>query len=75
LQSANPRVTFNLLRYSYGANLLLQGESLETVRRQMRFARLEDFVSLYGGFFESKNFLSNNVKDYYDIYLNGEGKA
>jgi hypothetical protein len=42
-------VTFNLLRYSYGANLILQGASLEAVRRQMRFAMLEEVVQVYGG--------------------------
>ncbi|MDR2580163.1 MAG: site-specific integrase, partial [Fibromonadaceae bacterium] len=42
-------LTFNLLRYSYGANLILQGADLETVRRKMRFAMLCEVVNLYGG--------------------------
>jgi integrase len=43
------QITFNLLRLSFGANLLLQGASLETVRQQMRFAMLEEVAQVYGG--------------------------
>jgi hypothetical protein len=50
VQAAFPTpLTFNLLRHSYGANLILQGASLETVRRKMRFAMLCEVVNLYGG--------------------------
>jgi len=49
LQRAAHGVTFNLLRYSYGANLILQGAGIEAVRRQMRFAMLEEVAQAYGG--------------------------
>jgi hypothetical protein len=44
---------------------------------QVHFSRFEErFFSLKplaeACFLQSKNFLSNNVKDYYDICLNGE---
>jgi len=68
---AGNSVSFNLLRYSFGANLLLQGASLETVRQKMRFSRLEDLVAVYDGLLKSKNFLAGNVKDYNDICDNG----
>ncbi|MDR3001203.1 MAG: hypothetical protein LBU89_08065, partial [Fibromonadaceae bacterium] len=45
----NSQLTFNLLRHSYGANLILQGANLETVRQKMRFAMLSEVVNLYGG--------------------------
>ncbi|MCL2206482.1 MAG: hypothetical protein FWB90_00115 [Fibromonadales bacterium] len=49
LQSVSSGLTFNLLRYSFGANLILQGASLEKVRQRMRLSLLCEVVNLYGG--------------------------
>jgi integrase len=49
LQTVDPHLTFNMLRYSFGANLILRGEGLEAVRRKMRFAMLEEVAAVYGG--------------------------
>jgi integrase len=49
LSIVNCPLTFNLLRHSFGANLILQGASLETVRLKMRFAMLEEVVAAYRG--------------------------
>jgi site-specific recombinase XerD len=49
LSIINYPLTFNILRHSFGANLILQGESLESVRLKMRFAMLEEVVAVYRG--------------------------
>jgi len=49
LSKKHPQLTFNVLRHSFGANLILQGASLETVRQRMRFSMLEEVVQVYGG--------------------------